>query len=176
MSAVLSSVVARISPDRVEAPRTVDFSQQADVLAGESVCELLVLLKEICSSMAHDVDRRLACHDLTLAKAMPLLVLLESPDQIVTSIARCGHCDAGAMTRILYELEGKGMISRTRSDADRRVVHLKLTRRGRRVAKELPEVIQAATDRQLAGFESADRQALMVALRRMSADRGGQPA
>jgi len=170
MSALLSGLVEQVSSDRIESPRKVDLAKEADVLSAELLCDLLVLLKGICSSIAHEVDRRLACHDLTLAKAMPLLLLLESPDNTVTAIARFSHSDAGAMTRILYELEGKGMISRFRSHEDRRVVYLELRKRGLRVARSLPSLINSAADLQLAGFESGDRNALIVSLRRMTAD------
>jgi len=97
MSALFSSLVEQVSSDRTEAPRTVDFAKKADVLSAELLCELLVLLKGICSSISREVDCRLFCHDLTLAKAMPLLLLLESRDKTVTSIARFSHSDPGAM-------------------------------------------------------------------------------
>jgi len=74
------------------------------------------------------------------------------------------------MTRTLFELEGRGMIARTRSIDDRRVVHLKLTRRGRRIAASLPALVQAATELHFAGFSSADQQTLMAYLQRLSMD------
>ena len=39
--------------------------------------------------------------------------------------------DAGAMTRMLDRLEGKGLIRRNRSAQDRRLMHLELTEEGR---------------------------------------------
>jgi DNA-binding MarR family transcriptional regulator len=163
-----STVVTRRSPHGREPAANQDLD--ADASAAESLWDVHTLLKHVVASLTQEVDRRLAGENLTLAKAMPLLLMLESPCTTVTSIARCGRSNVGAMTRTVFELEERGMISRTRSIDDRRVVHLKLTKRGRRVATTLPALVKAAADLHFAGFSSHDRQALMSYLQRLTLD------
>jgi DNA-binding MarR family transcriptional regulator len=47
------------------------------------------------------------------------------------------------MVGVLDRLEAKGLVRRTRSEMDRRVVHIDLTEQGREVVKTSPEVVQS---------------------------------
>ena len=76
--------------------------------------------------------------------------------------------DAGAVTRMLDRLEAKGLLERVRSEADRRVVHLRLTAAGEAVAKKVPYVLAAVNNDFLRGFSDADWKQLRRLLGRMS--------
>ncbi|MHB8121365.1 MAG: MarR family winged helix-turn-helix transcriptional regulator [Desulfuromonadaceae bacterium] len=66
----------------------------------------------------------------------------ESPMK-VSELARRMYLHPATMVGLLDRLEAKGLVQRTRSAKDRRVVHIDLTEQGRHVVKESPEVVQS---------------------------------
>jgi DNA-binding MarR family transcriptional regulator len=75
--------------------------------------------------------------------------------------------DAGAMTRMLDRLEAKGLIRRTRSAHDRRLMNLELTEEGRAVYPRMREVSLTVANRFLHGFSKSEARALEGFLCRM---------
>ena len=75
------------------------------------------------------------------------------------------------ITRMLDKLEQRGVLTRKRSEADRRVVHLRLTAAGDAVAKKVPFVLAAVNNDFLRGFTEAEWKQLRRLLSRM-ADNG----
>ncbi|BCQ28370.1 MarR family transcriptional regulator (plasmid) [Caballeronia sp. NK8] len=68
--------------------------------------------------------------------------------------------DTGLMTRMLDKLETRGLLQRTRSLEDRRVVNLTLTREGEKVADELPHIVPVVLNRRLRKFTKSEFQEL----------------
>jgi len=60
----------------------------------------------------------------------------------VTDLARRMYLHPATMVGLLDRLETKGMVQRTRSDRDRRVVHIVITDRGRELVRNSPELLQ----------------------------------
>jgi len=143
--------------------------------ADDSFCDLTSLLRQALSDLTHAVDRKLAGRTLTFAKSTPLIALLDGRRHTASSIARHARGDTGAMTRIIDDLEDKDLIMRERSRADRRVVYLQLTARGREVARDLPAVVRDAMEANLACLTGSEREILKGLLRRVCAgvDIGG---
>jgi DNA-binding MarR family transcriptional regulator len=75
--------------------------------------------------------------------------------------------DAGAMTRMLDRLEGKGLIRRTRGSDDRRVVYLELTERGHQAFPRMRLVSLGVVNRFLRGFSQVEARQLEDFLTRM---------
>ena len=121
--------------------------------------------------MRREVDRRMAQHGLTDAQWKPLWKLKIGRATNAIELAREMDIDAGAVTRMLDRLEAKGLIERVRSEADRRVVHLRLTASGDAVAKKVPFVLAAVNNDFLRGFSEAEWKQLRRMLSRM-ADNG----
>jgi len=139
----------------------------------DSINELTGLLRQVLQDFTHAVDRTLASRSLTLAKAMPLVAMLNGKRHTSSSIARQVRCDAGAMTRTISELEDRGLIARERSLEDRRVVHLQLTDTGQEVARDVPAVLHDAMEANLACLAVDERQMLTGLLRRVCAHAQG---
>jgi len=118
--------------------------------------------------MRREVDRRMAQHGLTDAQWKPLWMLKLGRASNAIELAREMDIDAGAVTRMLDRLEAKGLIERERSEADRRVVHLRLTAAGEAVAKKLPYVLAAVNNDFLRGFSEAEWKQLRRLLSRMA--------
>jgi hypothetical protein len=61
-----------------------------------------------------------------------------------------------AMTRMLDKLETKGLLERSRSVDDRRVVNLELTKKGEAIAGEIPAVAPEVLNVRLKKFTKAE--------------------
>jgi DNA-binding MarR family transcriptional regulator len=64
--------------------------------------------------------------------------------------------DTGLMTRMLDKLEAKGLLERSRSVEDRRVVNLALTSKGEEVAARIPEIAPEVLNARLKNFSKAE--------------------
>ena len=74
--------------------------------------------------------------------------------------------DTGLMTRMLDKLEAKGLLQRSRSLEDRRVVDLTLTEKGEEVAGQIPEVAPDVLNAHLKKFSKVEFEELRRLLRK----------
>ena len=145
----------------------VGFYRGEDYTIEESVGhDLRVLL----NSMTRRIDAQMQAYDLTAMQWKPLLMLKFGKADTAAELARQNGSDTGAMTRMLDRLEAKGLIQRTRSAEDRRVVHLQLTDEGRRVSDHIPFGLSAVLNEHLAGFSADEFKQLKTLLRKMIAN------
>ncbi|WP_448681896.1 MarR family winged helix-turn-helix transcriptional regulator [Pseudomonas nicosulfuronedens] len=85
---------------------------------------------------------------LTYPQYIAMLVLWEEDGITVGEISSRMLTDPGSLTPLLKRLEAEGLITRTRSQADERVVQLRLTDKGRelrRQAESIPACILASS-------------------------------
>jgi DNA-binding MarR family transcriptional regulator len=71
-------------------------------------------------------------------------------------LAKLLGIDTGLMTRMLDKLESKGLLERSRSLEDRRVVNLNLTAKGEEVAALLPGIVPGVLNKRLKKFTKAE--------------------
>ncbi len=88
---------------------------------------------------------------------VPLILHLGDEDGLPMSelARRCG-LDASTLTPLVDELEKREMAVRTRSDADRRIVCLHLTERGREVEPRLRDIVFALQEIAMHGIPQED--------------------
>lgn len=152
------------SPPRSEDETLPTFYSGADFDPQQSLGRLL---RAVLSSIARQVDERMAEHDLTNRQWKPLLMVQNCRCSTAAGLARELEVDSGAMTRMLDRLEGKGFLRRVPSADDRRVVKLELTAQGERALESVPGVLAEVFNRHLRGFSAAEHQALVAMLNRM---------
>lgn len=126
-----------------------------------------LLLRRVNDSLRHEVDRRLALHDLTHAQWVPMFKIAKGEVDTMAALARDMCLDPGATTRALDRLETKGLVRRERSQADRRVVKLVATEAGREVAAQVWGVLADVLNAHLAGFDRQELDLLMSLLQRL---------
>jgi DNA-binding MarR family transcriptional regulator len=85
-------------------------------------------------------------------------------------LCRFSRYDTGSMTRMLDRLEEKGLVRRTRSSTDRRVIQLELTEAGRDLYPLLPPVAIKVLNAHLKGFTREELECLKGFLNRMRAN------
>lgn len=125
------------------------------------------LLRRLYASIQRHIEKRMQPHELTAMQWAPLLLLAEGKGGTCAELARWMSIDTGAMTRMLDRLEAKGLIARTRSVTDRRVVQLALTEDGRAAAAHVPDILAEVLNLHVAGFSAGEFELLMGLLRRM---------
>ena len=152
------------------APAT--FYDGAAYVADESVG---LMMRHALNSLVRNIEVRMQHHDLTAMQWGPLLLLAQGRADTVAACAREVGIDASAMTRMLDRLEAKGLLRRVRSESDRRVVHLELTKSGQRAASKIPHELARVFNHHLRGFSAAEFATLKELLRRFERN-GERPA
>ena len=113
-------------------------------------------------------DKRLAPLELSAAQYI-IIANLAGPEGPKSAADLCKGIsyDAGAMTRMLDRLEGKGLITRSRCTHDRRLMNLELTEEGRAAYPRMREISMLVANRFLRGFTKAEARQLEGLLLRM---------
>jgi DNA-binding MarR family transcriptional regulator len=114
-------------------------------------------------------DKRLAPLEMSAAQYIIVANLAIGPGEPKSAADLCKviSYDAGAMTRMLDRLEAKGLIRRTRSSQDRRLLNLELTEEGRAAFPRMREISMSIANRFLRGFTKAEARQLEGFLSRM---------
>ena len=85
-----------------------------------------------------------------------------------------GH-DSGAMTRLVDQLEARGLVTRCRNKNDRRIIDLALTTEGKAVAKSLMPRILDFWNNVLGDFSTSEVTTLISLLTRLIARIEAEP-
>ena len=99
--------------------------------------DLLKLDKQLCFSvyvLHREIMQRyraiLEEVDLTYPQYITMMALWENDEQTVNQLGEKLFLDNGTLTPLLKRLEGKSLLTRTRSKTDERVVRIQLTTQG----------------------------------------------
>ncbi len=125
------------------------------------------LIRRLNNVIMPQAQARFADQELTFTHWIALMSLRDGIAQTCSDIARhLGH-DTGATTRLIDQLQVRGLIHRCRDETDRRIVNLTLTEAGHAVATELtPRTVKFWND-MLAEFTAAEATTLIELLTRL---------
>ena len=135
-------------------------------------------LLKVAHALMHDAaDAAFEGHDVSFMQWLILLKLREGASTS-TELCRIMWYDTGALTRLLDQLEDRGLVERQRSVADRRVVNLQLTAEGRRKTAEMVPLLIDRLNAAVGDFSKTDfaqfmrlLEKLIATLRRMEQER-----
>ncbi|MGO4808670.1 MarR family winged helix-turn-helix transcriptional regulator [Cupriavidus sp. 2MCAB6] len=99
-----------------------------------------------------EMDAALRDLDITAQHMGILLLLTRGEAHTPFEMSKLLCIDSGLMTRMLDKLESKGLLARSRSVDDRRMVNLTLTEKGMAVAERIPEVAPKVLNARLKMF------------------------
>jgi DNA-binding MarR family transcriptional regulator len=120
--------------------------------------------------VASEMDAALKDLDIS-SQQMGIMISLQR--ELATTpfeLAKLLSIDTGLMTRMLDKLEAKGLLARSRSVEDRRVVNLKLTRKGEAIAAQIPEVAPTVLNARLKKFSKSEFEELKRLLNKFIGD------
>lgn len=148
------------TPSPLDRPPPEDFEWCLDESVG-------YLMARVRSTMASETNQLTVAElDITSTQAS-ILLLLKRGALSGADLAREYGLDASAVTRLLDKLEQRGLVTRVRSSADRRVVNLQLTDEGRLIVARLKPLYIQVMERMLAGFTQEEAGFLKSLLRRI---------
>jgi DNA-binding MarR family transcriptional regulator/GNAT superfamily N-acetyltransferase len=101
----------------------------------------------------------------TLTQARVLYEIAHRPGVNAAELVKELGLDAGYLSRILKEFEGRRLLKRTAASSDARRQHLRLTADGRRVFAPLERAARASVRTLLGKLELAERRSLLAAMR-----------
>jgi DNA-binding MarR family transcriptional regulator len=114
------------------------------------------LLTKARNLLAAEMDTSLKDLDIT-GPQMGILVGMQSGLAATPfELSKMLSVDTGLMTRMLDKLEVKGLLERSRSVDDRRVVNLVLTKKGAEIANEIPKLVPEVLNARLKKFTKAE--------------------
>jgi DNA-binding MarR family transcriptional regulator len=128
------------------------------------------LIKLVFASLVRNIDERMQPLGLTAMQWEPLMLIHVARADTVAGLARESQVNCASMTRMLDRLEAKELLRRRRSSADRRVVHVELTSKGRKVVSAILPKVVSTLDEHLEGFTASDVSRLTNLLERMLAN------
>jgi len=139
------------------------------------------LIKRVSAMMLDGIEAAFEGHGFTFTQWVVLMYLRDGIALTPAGICRELRHDSGALTRVIDQLEERGLILRKRSVEDRRVVELELTRSGRETVEMLIPLTVDGLNKALDVFTTAEVDQLKSLLQRMyahlEANAGnGQPA
>jgi len=108
--------------------------------------------------LAAELDAALKDLGITAQQMGILMSMRGGETQTPFELSKLLGIDTGLMTRMLDKLEDRGLLQRTRSLEDRRVVNLTLTRAGEKIAEELPHIAPVVVNRRLRKFTKSEFQ------------------
>jgi DNA-binding MarR family transcriptional regulator len=134
------------------------------------------LLSRVRSTLWNLVTQQtMADLGITSTQASIMFMLASGRALAAADLAREYGIDASAVTRLIDRLEKRGLITRLRSEEDRRVVRLALTDEGRALAAQIPAIFTSVLDKLLGGFTPEEVGFLKSMLRRILLN-SGDPA
>ena len=134
------------------------------------------LIKRLHNLVIPVAESLFADADITFSQWVVLVSLRDGLASTAAGIARhMGH-DAGAITRLIDQMEKRGLIARTRSTEDRRVIHLEITPAGKALAASLTPRLMDFWNETLQGFTQAEFDMLLSLLTRLLGRLEEQPA
>ena len=126
--------------------------------------EVLVALRRIIR--ATDLHSKHLSREfgLTTPQVYVLQAIRDLGEVTTGAISRCVNLSQATVTTILDRLEGRGLIERYRSLADRRVVHARLTQQGRRILRKAPPLLQERFVAAFASLKPSDQERIVETL------------
>ncbi len=125
------------------------------------------LVRRAGNLMTGRVEAVFSKHEITFAQWLVLMNLRDGMASTAAEIAR-GMChDTGALTRVIDQLAGRGLIERHRSIEDRRTVELKLTDEGLRTVNALVPTVVCLLNTALSDFTQEEAQTLTRLLEKL---------
>ena len=106
-------------------------------------------------------------NDVSIKEMHTIDVIGETPNATPSDISRELMVTLGTVTTSLNNLERKGYVERTRSDIDRRVVHLSLTGNGRLLYRLHRRFHHSMLDKIIAGMSRDEIQVMQKGLKNL---------
>jgi len=128
------------------------------------------LLTKARNLITAEMDTALKGLDITGPQMGIILAMQRGLASTPFELSKMLSVDTGLMTRMLDKLETKGLLERSRSVDDRRVVNLALTKKGEEIAGEIPKIAPEVLNARLKKFTKAEFEELCLLLNKFNGE------
>jgi DNA-binding MarR family transcriptional regulator len=128
------------------------------------------LLTKARNLITTEMDTALKDLDITGPQMGIILAMQRGLASTPFELSKMLSVDTGLMTRMLDKLETKGLLERSRSVDDRRVVNLVLTKKGEEIAGEIPKIAPEVLNARLKKFTKAEFEELCRLLNKFNGE------
>ncbi len=128
------------------------------------------LIKQAQLALHRTIDSKMASLDLTAMQWGPLMLIAYGKANTAAELSRCAGVETSTMTRMLDRLETKGLLTRKRSESDRRIIYLGLSAEGIALVSKVPDLLAESLNKHLRGFDAQELATIQSMLRRIVAN------
>lgn len=143
------------------------FHYRADTFT--ALTSIGYLISQIQAVLRAELEALFEREDISFSQWRVLMCLRDGMGGTCAEISRELSHDKGSMTRLVDQLEGRGLLKRNRDVADRRVVLLSLTSAGRAAVNRLVAKVAAYYNERLERFSPQEVKALVALLTKLQA-------
>jgi DNA-binding MarR family transcriptional regulator len=140
----------------------------ADTAAGPLVAEIMDNIRRVFQVVNEQSKKVEKDTGLTGPQVWAIKVIASVAPVRVSELAKRMYLHPATVVGILDRLEKRGLIARTRSTEDRRVVEVSLTPAGRRLVEHTPEVASNKITRGLESLEPSELSIISHGLERLT--------
>lgn len=131
----------------------MDHYTKDSFMAGQSIGFAINKARNV---MVAEMDNALKDLEITSQQMGIVLNMSRGIASTPFELSKLLGIDTGLMTRLLDKLETRGLLERSRSLEDRRVVNLTLTKKGEEVARLIPEIAPPVLNARLKRFSKEE--------------------
>ncbi len=125
------------------------------------------LLRRVLNLWQPRMEALFADQEFTFVQWAVMMQVRDGVANRASDISRNLNHDSGALTRVIAQLESRGLIERTRSTQDRRIVELAVTPQGRRLVDASVQLVVDDVNRLLGDFDREEVEMLVGMLNRI---------
>jgi DNA-binding MarR family transcriptional regulator len=130
--------------------------------------EVLVTLRRIIRATDLQSKRLVKASGLTIPQVMVLRAIAELGDVTVRRLSDHVSLSQATVTTILNRLESRELVTRVRSETDKRVVNARLTPQGQQVLAGAPTLLHEKFIERFEGLKSHEQRDILDALQRVA--------
>jgi len=152
----------------MEQVQTTDNGEKAQAAALDLAEQVLVALRRVTRAIDLHSRKLVQTHGLTGPQALVLKETVSESGVTAGEVARRINLSQATVTDILNRLELRGLISRQRSDQDRRKVLVLATTQGRAIINTSPPLLQESFVTRFRELEEQEQRQLLMSLQRIA--------
>jgi len=156
--------MGKMIPDHVPPQPSAAFSAMVREKRDSAIGYLITCAQKL---LHRGLGDSLQKHGVTVAQWAVLVVLWETDGLTQKELSQLVAVETATLSRTVDRMERDGLVTRDRSDVDRRQVHVRLTEYGAGLWRDLVPEAEANQERALAGISEDEEELLRTLLRRV---------
>ena len=135
---------------------------------GDITEEIVIALRRVIRAIDQHSRQLVQSHGLTGPQALLLNEISRSGPLTGSELAKRVSLSQATVTDVVKRLEGRGLLTRSRNDTDKRRVMLCATEAGRQLVKGSVPLLQESFQQRLAGLHDWEQTQLLASLQRIA--------